>query len=113
MAVQEAPVNGAANIDKLKLEWTARQLELAQQAVFDDHELDFECQQDDQASAEVDDFAVPRCRHVNTKLTGLTTIAGLDISFFPDSADQAIVAVAVLSYPDMKVGADALQWSRR
>lgn len=96
------------NLEEKKAEWTAIQLGIAKQAVFEDHNLSFEVVYTDPVGSTASitansDSGAPERYHAQGTIRGLHTIAGLDISFFKDIPDEAIATLAILSFPDLKV----------
>lgn len=96
------------NLEEKKAEWTAIQLDIAKQAIFEDHNLSFEVVHTDYvgctaATIANSDSGAPERHHAQGTIRGLHTIAGLDISFFKDVPDEAIATLAILSFPDLKV----------
>lgn len=100
-------------LEAKKAAWTDIQLDIARKAVFEDCDLSFEVRsalpssqtlvkQQDSNTSNVDAHFTPVHRSQGT-IHGLTAVAGLDIGFFKDDPNNAIAALTVLSFPDMRV----------
>lgn len=91
-------------LEEKKAEWTAIQLDIAQRAVFNDHNLSFTVSADSSAIIGAPNEPLePKRQHVQGTVHGLHTVGGLDISFFKNNPDEAIATLTVLSFPSMDV----------
>jgi hypothetical protein len=90
------------HLDKRKAEWIETQLELASRAIFDDDGLSFTVSGSEVATG-LSDLHEPVCRHAQGIIQDLHTVGGLDISFIPESPDEAVATLTVLTFPDLKV----------
>lgn len=92
-----------------KAEWTALQLDIASKAIFEDLGLSFrvlDVDTHDAASHEL-----PQVRKASGRIEGLHTVGGMDISFFKETADEAVATLTVMSFPDMVVSLAAYNLS--
>lgn len=89
-------------MDAKKAEWTAIQLDIAQAAIFQDHDLSFKVL-DGGRLAVPDGRDWLKVHQTGTTIEGLHTVGGLDISFYKDVEDQAVATLTVLSFPDLQV----------
>lgn len=98
-----------ATLEQLKQTWTALQLDLVSRAIFDDSDLTFAVHVDRAHGDLLDasDYAQPIRRHLECSIDRLRVVAGLDVSF-SKAKDQAVATIAVLSFPNLRVGSGSL-----
>lgn len=98
-------------LETRKADWINRQHELASRAIFADDGLPFAVSGSAVVLVAVDneygeDFVVPIRRRVepqHIEITGLTCVGGLDISCSKVDSDNAVVTLAILSFPQLEV----------
>lgn len=88
-------------LEQTKAEWLQKQLDMADKALLYDSDLTFVVRSHT-AMPPPNDIAAPLKHRCSYTIEGLHTIAGIDISFFPDNPEDAVMALTVHSYPDMK-----------